>query len=382
MARSRNGVGFDADAAIRAAMSDIRSGLGTDDHILFANEAESAGRLSTGSAALDHMLGGGIPLGRITHMPGPPGSGRTTLVYAMIAQAQADGKRCVYVDADHRFNGLRAASLGVDTAQLVLVKPRTVEQAFMAIERLVSVGVFALVVLDSVGSMTPNAEYQGDFGDSHPGLLDKWVEQGCRKLIGSLGYYGTALVVTNQYRTDHRVVFGSGRVAPGEVDNFATLTLDVSRTELLRRKTDQPVVAPPDLASNVETAIAGIIAEAESVTPASQLPAEDPDQQTLEAEPETFGIRIRVKVTQNSEGPAYRTAHVHIVFDQGISREGDLIELGAALGVLFRSGAKYYFGETLLGTHEAGAAEFLRENSETALEIEAEILRAQEKARG
>jgi recombination protein RecA len=282
----------------------------------------------TGALALDIALGiGGIPRGRIVEIFGPESSGKTTLLYHVIAQAQRRGGLCAFIDAEHSMDPTYAKRIGVDTDELLLSQPDHGEQALEIADLLVRSAALDVVAIDSVAALVPKAEIEGEMGDSHVGLQARLMSQALRKLAGTLNRAGTICVFTNQLREKIGVMFGSPETTPGgrALKFYASVRLDIRRIE------------------------------------------------TLKEGAEAVGNRARVKVVKNKVAPPFRQAEFDIIYGEGISHEGNLIDLGVERGLVQKSGAYFSFGEERLGQGRTAARAFLREHPDVAGVLEARI---------
>ncbi len=295
--------------------------------------------IPTGSLALDLALGvGGIPRGRVTEIFGPEMAGKSTLAMSIIAQAQRMGGVAAYIDVEHALDPTFAAAMGIAVGDLLVSQPDTGEQALEIAEALVRSNAVDVVVVDSVAALVPRAELEGDMGDSLPGLQARLMSQALRKLTATIARTRTAVIFINQLREKIGIVFGSPEVTPGgrALKFYASVRIDLRRVE--------------------------------SIKSGSQI----------------IGNRVRAKVVKNKVAPPFRTAEFEIIFhgpNVGIHREGDILDLGAALGILRKQGAFYSYGETRLGQGREQAKEFLRQNPALADELERLIrARAEEAA--
>jgi recombination protein RecA len=288
--------------------------------------------ISTGAINLDHATGiGGIPRGRVTEIFGPESSGKTTLTLHVIANAQKAGGVAAFVDAEHALDVGYARKLGVDTENLLVSQPDTGEQALEIAEVLVRSGALDVVVVDSVAALVPRAEIEGEMGDAHVGLQARLMSQALRKLTGAIGRSNTAVVFTNQIREKIGVMFGNPETTSGgrALKFYASLRLDIRRIASIKEGT------------------------------------------------ELIGNRARVKVVKNKCAPPFRQAEFDIMFNQGISREGLLVDLGEEIGVVNRAGAWYSFGDDMrLGQGRENSKAFLLENQDIAAQIERKVLEA------
>jgi recombination protein RecA len=282
----------------------------------------------TGSLALDIALGvGGIPRGRIMEIFGPESSGKTTLVYHLIAQVQRLGGKAAFIDAEHAMDPTYAKTIGVNVDELLVSQPDYGEQALEISEMLVRSGAIDLVAIDSVAALTPRAEIEGEMGDSFVGLQARLMSQALRKLAGAVNRSNTALVFTNQLREKIGVMFGNPEVTPGgrALKFYASVRLDIRRVETIKVGTD------------------------------------------------SVGNRVRVKVVKNKVAPPFRVAEFDIMFGEGISREGGLLDVGVAMDIVAKTGAWFTFGETRLGQGREAAKDFLKANADISGKVEEQI---------
>lgn len=280
--------------------------------------------IPTGSTALDIALGvGGIPRGRVSEIFGPEGSGKTTLCQHIIAEAQRDGGIAAFIDVEHVLDPTYAAKCGVNVEELLISQPDTAEQALEITEALVRSGAIDVVVLDSVAALVPRAEIEGEMGDQHVALQARLMSQALRKLTGAIKRSRTAVVFTNQLRMKVGVLFGNPETTPGgrALKFYSSVRLDIRRV------------------------------------------------QSIKAGTEVVGNRTRVRVKKNKVAPPFKVAEFDIMYDEGISREGDLIDVAVDMGLLDKRGAYYSYGEEKLGQGRENAKAFLRENPELAREI-------------
>ena len=281
--------------------------------------------LSTGSIALDSALGvGGVPRGRIIEVFGPESSGKTTLAYHIVASAQKDGGTAAFIDAEHSVDPEYARNLGVDVDSLLLSQPDSGEQALEITEMLVRSGALAVVVIDSVAALVPKAELEGEMGDSHMGLQARLMSQAMRKLTGVVSRTGTCLIFINQIRQKIGVMFGSPETTTGgrALKFYTSVRLDIRRIGAIK-------------------------------------------------EGDTFiGNRTKVKVVKNKVSSPFRVAEFDILYGHGISREGELVELGVEHKIIDKSGSWFSYGDLRIGQGRENARLFLRENSDVAATIE------------
>ena len=284
--------------------------------------------IPTGSIALDIALGiGGLPRGRIVEIYGPESSGKTTLTLHAIANAQKAGGICAFIDAEHAFDAEYAKKLGVDIDALLVSQPDTGEQALEIMDMLIRSGALDLVVVDSVAALVPRAEIEGEMGDSHMGLQARLMSQALRKITGALHQSKTTAIFINQLREKIGVFFGSPETTTGgkALKFYASVRLDIRRIETLKDGQD------------------------------------------------AVGNRTRVKVVKNKMAPPFKQAEFDIIYGTGISREGSLIDLGAEVGIVKKSGAWYTYEADQLGQGKENARTFLIDNPDLANEIEAKI---------
>jgi recombination protein RecA len=282
----------------------------------------------TGSLALDVALGiGGLPRGRIVEVFGPESSGKTTLLYHIIAQAQRRGGLAAFIDAEHSMDPAYARRIGVNIDELLVSQPDHGEQGLEIADLLIRSGSLDIVAIDSVAALVPKAEIEGEMGDTHVGLQARLMSQALRKLAGTLNRAGTICVFTNQLREKIGVMFGSPETTPGgrALKFYASVRLDIRRIETIKEGT------------------------------------------------EAVGNRVRVKVVKNKVAPPFRQAEFDIVYGEGISYEGNLIDLGVEAGLITKSGAYFSYGEERLGQGRIAAKAFLREHTDIAEELDARI---------
>ena len=284
----------------------------------------------TGSISLDLALGvGGIPRGRVTEIFGPEATGKSTLAQHIIAEAQRLGGVAAYIDVEHAMDPPYAAHCGVKLDELLVSQPDTGEQALEITEALVRSGAVDAVVVDSVAALAPRVEIEGEMGDAHVGLQARLMSQALRKLAAAISKSRTAVIFINQLREKVGIIFGNPEVTPGgrALKFYSSVRIDLRRVENIKRGT------------------------------------------------EVVGIRIRAKVVKNKVAPPFKSAEFDILFDQGISKEGDFIDLGVETGLITKSGAFFSCGEHRLGQGRENAREYLRQHPEITLEIE-QALRA------
>jgi len=284
--------------------------------------------IPTGSLALDLALGvGGIPRGRVTEIYGPEASGKTTLAQHIIAESQRLGGVCAFIDKEHALDPAYAARCGVDIDNLYISQPDMGEQALEIAETLVRSGAVEVVVIDSVAALVPRAEIEGDMGDPHMGMQARLMSQALRKLSGVIKQTNTAVIFTNQLRQKIGVVFGNPETTTGgrALKFYASVRLDMRRVESI--KVGQEVV----------------------------------------------GNRVRVRVVKNKVAPPFKVAEFDIMYDEGISKVGGILDLGVEMGLIEKRGSYYSYGDLRLGQGRENAKGYLRENLELVDELEAGI---------
>ncbi len=295
---------------------------------LGSRERQSVDSIPTGSIALDLALGvGGIPRGRITEVFGPESSGKTTLCQHVIAEAQHRGGIAAFIDVEHALDPAYARACGVNVDELLVSQPDTGEQALEITETLIRSGGVDIVVVDSVAALVPRAEIEGEMGDSFVGIQARLMSQALRKLTGAVSRSNTALVFTNQLREKIGVMFGNPETTPGgrALKFYASVRLDIRRVETIKTGT------------------------------------------------ESVGNRVRVKVVKNKVSPPFRVAEFDVMYGEGISREGGLLDVGVAMDVVTKTGAWFTFGETRLGQGREASKDFLKANADIAAEIDRQI---------
>jgi recombination protein RecA len=286
--------------------------------------------ISTGSLSLDLALGvNGVPRGRVIEIYGPEGAGKTTLAQHVVAEAQRTGGVAAFIDMEHALDPAYAQRCGVDTDSLLISQPDTAEQALEIAEALIRSGALDVIVVDSVAALVPRAEIEGEMGDSHPGLQARLMSQALRKLSGAIKQSNTALIFTNQLREKIGVMFGNPETTSGgrALRFYASVRLDVRRIT------------------------------------------------TIKERGELIGTRTRVRVTKNKVAPPFRVAEFDLMYSEGISREGDLLDVAVDLGVVDKRGSYYYYGDQddYLAQGRENAKDYLREHPELAAEIEEDV---------
>jgi recombination protein RecA len=284
--------------------------------------------IPSGSLALDLALGiGGIPRGRITEIFGPEASGKTTLAQHIIAEAQKLGGTAAYIDAEHALDPSYAANCGVNVDDLLISQPDTGEQALEITEALVRSGAVDVIAIDSVAALVPQAEIEGEMGEAHVGLQARLMSQALRKLAAAIGKSGTAVIFINQLREKVGIIFGNPEVTPGgrALKFYSSVRIDLRRVENIKQGN------------------------------------------------ETIGSLIRAKVVKNKIAPPFKSAQFDIMFDHGISQEGNLIDLGVELGIVSKTGAFFSCDDIRLGQGRENAKQYLSQNPEFAQEIEQRV---------
>jgi recombination protein RecA len=291
-------------------------------------ERQQVDSIPTGSIALDLALGvGGIPRGRVTEIFGPESSGKTTVCQHVIAEAQRRGGVAAFIDVEHALDPGYARACGVNVDELLVSQPDTGEQALEITETLIRSGGIDCVVLDSVAALVPRAEIEGEMGDSFVGIQARLMSQALRKLTGAVSRSNTSLIFTNQLREKIGVMFGNPETTPGgrALKFYATIRLDIRRIE------------------------------------------------TIKVGTESVGNRVRVKVVKNKVAPPFRVAEFDVMYGEGISKEGGLLDVGVAMDVVTKTGAWFTFGETRLGQGREASKEFLKANTTVGAEIDRQI---------
>lgn len=315
--------------ALDAALTDLTKRFG-DGAVMKLSDAQHLAieAVSTGSLAVDIATGvGGVPRGRIVEIYGPESSGKTTLCLHIIAEAQSQGAVCAFVDMEHALDPIYAGKIGVDVNNLYVAQPDTAEQALEICETIVRSGAFEVVVLDSVAALVPKAEIEGEMGDAHVGIQARLMSQALRKLTGAIKDSGTIMIFTNQLRDKIGVMYGSPETTTGgrALKFYASMRLDIRRIQAIK------------------------------------------DGET------DIGNRTRVRVTKNKVSPPFKEAEFDIIYSEGISKLGDILDIGAAIGLIEKRGAFYRYNDTLLGQGRENSKKFLREHPEISSVIETAI---------
>ncbi len=318
------------ERALESAISQIDKQFGKGSIMRLGEAAPrmNVEAIPTGAIALDLALGvGGLPRGRVTEIFGPESAGKSTLVQHVIAEAQRAGGVAAYIDAEHALDPTYARRCGVNVDELYVSQPDTGEQALEIAEALVRSNAIDVIAVDSVAALTPRAEIEGDMGDSHVGLQARLMSQALRKLTAAISHSRCVMIFTNQLREKVGVMFGNPETTPGgrALKFYSSVRLEIRRVESIKQGTD------------------------------------------------VIGNRTKVKVVKNKVAAPFRVAEFDILYTEGISKEGGLIDVGLAMGIVHKSGSFFSFGETRLGQGREKAREFLRENGAVALEIEHQI---------
>ncbi|MFC4617414.1 recombinase RecA [Camelliibacillus cellulosilyticus] len=316
----------DRKAALDMALRQIEKQFGKGSIMKLGERAEQRiSTVSSGSLALDIAMGvGGYPRGRIIEVYGPESSGKTTVALHAIAEAQKEGGQAAFIDAEHALDPVYAEKLGVNIDELLLSQPDTGEQALEIAEALVRSGAVDIIVIDSVAALVPKAEIEGEMGDSHVGLQARLMSQALRKLSGAINKSKTTAIFINQIREKVGVMFGNPETTPGgrALKFYSSIRLEVRRAETLKQGNDM------------------------------------------------IGNRTRIKVVKNKVAPPFKQAEVDIMYGQGISKEGEILDIGSDLDIVQKSGAWYSFNEERLGQGRENAKQFLQENADIRSTIE------------
>ncbi|MGE3251010.1 MAG: recombinase RecA [Hyphomonadaceae bacterium] len=320
----------DKQKALSAALTQIERAFGKGSVMRMGDggPAVEIEAVSTGSLGLDIALGiGGLPRGRIIEIYGPESSGKTTLALHVVAEAQKSGGVCAFVDAEHALDTVYAKKLGVDLDDLLVSQPDNGEQALEITDTLVRSGAIDVLVVDSVAALTPRAELEGEMGDSLPGLQARLMSQALRKLTGSISKSNTLVIFINQIRMKIGVMYGNPETTTGgnALKFYASVRLDIRRTGAIKERD------------------------------------------------EVIGSETRVKVVKNKVAPPFKQVNFDIIYGEGISKTGELIELGVKAGVIDKSGAWYAYGSQKIGQGKEAARRFLKEHPDAALAIEEAI---------
>ena len=315
--------------AIEIAVSQIEKQFGKGSIMrLGSQEKVDIEVIPTGALSLDIALGGGIPKGRIIEIYGPESSGKTTLAIHILTEAQKKGDAVAFIDAEHAFDPLYAKNIGLDIDNLYISQPDFGEQALEILETLVRSAAFGVIVVDSVAALTPRAEIEGDMGDSHMGLQARLMSQALRKITAISSKTGTTIIFLNQLRMKIGVMFGNPETTTGgnALKFYASVRLDIRRI--------------------------GQLKDGEDAT----------------------GNQVRVKVVKNKVAPPFRKAEFDIMYGEGISRTGEIVDLGVEFNIIKKSGSWFSYGDTKLSQGRDATKNLLRDNPELAAELEAKIM--------
>ncbi|MFJ7918470.1 recombinase RecA [Lysinibacillus fusiformis] len=319
----------DRKAALEQALKQIEKNFGKGSIMKLGEKTDlEIATSSSGSLALDAALGvGGYPRGRIIEVYGPESSGKTTVALHAIAEVQAKGGQAAFIDAEHALDPIYAQKLGVNIDELLLSQPDTGEQALEIAEALVRSGAIEIIVIDSVAALVPKAEIEGDMGDSHVGLQARLMSQALRKLSGSINKSKTIAIFINQIREKIGVMFGNPETTPGgrALKFYSSVRLEVRRAEAIKQGND------------------------------------------------IVGNRTKIKIVKNKVAPPFRTAEVDIMYGEGISKEGETVDLGVELDIVQKSGSWYAYGDERLGQGRENAKQYLKENPAILEEISNKI---------
>ena len=327
----------DKEKALQTALANIEKQFGKGAVMrLGENVTMNVDKISTGSLSLDIALGiGGLPRGRIVEIYGPESSGKTTLALHVVAEAQKGGGNAALIDVEHALDPVYAGALGVDIDSLLVSQPDTGEQAMEICEALVRSGAIDVIVVDSVAAMTTKAEIEGDMGDSHVGLQARLMSQAMRKLTAAIGKTNTIVIFINQLREKIGGMYGNPETTTGgrALKYYASVRIDIRRIEALKSGT------------------------------------------------EVIGNRTRAKVVKNKVAPPFKEAEFDIMFGEGISKTGEIVDIATKLGIINKAGAWYSYGDIRLGQGRDNTKEYFATNPEVAKEVEDKVFAAIEKAR-
>ncbi len=321
--------------ALEATLGNIEKSFGKGSIMRLGAEAEKMESISTGSIGLDYALGvGGLPKGRIIEIYGPESSGKTTLALHVIAEAQKKGGIAAFIDAEHAFDRFYAAKLGVDVENLLISQPDYGEQALEIAENLIRSGAIDVIVVDSVAALTPKSEIEGEMGDSKMGLQARLMSQAMRKLTATINKTGCVCIFINQLREKIGVMFGNPETTTGgnALKFYSSVRIDI-------RKISQ-------------------IKDGENV----------------------LGSRVKVKVVKNKVAPPFRKAEFDILYGEGISRSGEIVDLGVEMGIIKKSGSWFSYGDSKLAQGRDSVKKLIEDNPELADELAAKIFEALEKS--
>ena len=316
------------EKALELALGQIERQLGKGTIMRLGEGSMVVDAISTGSLSLDIALGvGGVPKGRVTEIFGAESAGKSTLAHHIMAEAQKAGGIAAYIDAEHALDASYASNLGVNLNDLLVSQPDTAEQALEVAEYLVRSGAVDVVVIDSVAALVPRAELEGDMGDSHMGLQARLMSQALRKLSAAINRSNSSVIFINQLREKIGVVFGNPEVTPGgrALKFYSSVRIDLRRIDSIKQGT------------------------------------------------EVLGNRVRARIVKNKVSPPFKVAEFDIMFNVGISKVGEILDLGTEEGSISKSGSFYSYGDTRLGQGRENAKDYLKQNSNIAEEIEQKI---------
>ncbi|ABD45648.1 recombinase RecA [Neorickettsia sennetsu] len=313
--------------ALKGVVVQIEKMFGKGSIMTFSQEPASVECISTGSIGLDSALGGGIPKGRIIEIFGPESSGKTTLTLHIIAEAQKNGGTCAFIDAEHALDPVYARRLGVKIEELLISQPDTGEQALEIVDSLIKSGAVDVIVVDSVAALTPKAEIEGEMGDLHVGLQARLLSQALRKITASVSRSNCVVVFINQIRMKIGVMFGSPETTTGgnALKFYSSVRIDIRKIGSIKDKED------------------------------------------------VVGNQTRVKVVKNKVAPPFKQAEFDIIYTEGISKLGEIIEIGVRNKIIEKAGSYYSYGDVKLGQGKENVKQFLKENKELAAELERKV---------
>ncbi len=323
---------IDREKSLEIAMAQIDRQFGKGAIMrLGANDVRKIDSISTSALSLDLALGiGGVPRGRIVEIFGPESSGKTTLALHILAEAQRNGGTAAFIDVEHALDPIYARAIGVDIDKLLISQPDTGEQALEITDVLIRSGALVVIVIDSVAALVPRAELEGDMGDVHMGLQARLMSQALRKLAGSINRSQTTAIFINQLREKIGIVFGNPETTPGgrALKFYSSVRIDIRRIEAIKVGT------------------------------------------------ENIGNRVRAKIVKNKVAPPFRLAEFDIMFGEGISREGSLLDVAVEQGIVQKAGAWYTYDGEQLGQGREKAKDHLRQNPELSMQLQDQVLRA------
>lgn len=320
------------DSALQTALEQIQKSYGKGSIMKLGESTHTqVETTSTGCLGLDLALGGGVPKGRIVEIFGPESSGKTTVCLHVLAEAQKNGGQCAFIDAEHALDPEYARKIGVDIDNLLLSQPDNGEQALSIVETLVNSNAVDLIIVDSVAALTPRAEIEGDMGDSHMGLQARLMSQALRKLTGIVSRSGTTVIFINQLRMKIGVMFGNPETTTGgkALKFYSSVRIDIRSAGKIQEGTNDSK--------------------------------------------EVIGIHTKTKIVKNKVAPPFKIAEFDIMYNEGISQSGDILDLGVKYEIVKKSGAFYSFGDEKLGQGRENAKTFLRENPKLMKQIEKEV---------